>query len=104
MPEQLPCLFEPPFAIASAYYYLHTYAEAQANHKNDHIIHTGKGRSTNLNLSYPTQECSISHSYQLLHDKTDKNRISYLPNLAIGVFSFHFIIHHHNHISKKMQR
>ena len=82
-PESLACLSVTTFAVSPSNDDLHTNAEAQAEHKDYHIVNSGQGRSPNFNLSNSAEKSSIGHTDQLLHHKTDKYRIGYLPDSSV---------------------
>ena len=83
LPEGLACQSVTTFAVSPSNDDLHTDAEAQAEHKDYHIINSGQGRSPNFNLSNSAEKSSIGHTDQLLHHKADKYRIGYLPDFSV---------------------
>ena len=83
MPEYLACLGEPSFSVAAADYDLGSYAESESDHEQHHIIYDGDGGRTKLHFAYSSQKCRIRQSDHLLHDKADKDRIGYLPDVSI---------------------
>ena len=83
MPEDLAGVLEVSFAVSSAYDDLGSDAESEADHEQDHIIHDGNGRCSELDLTDSSKEGGVGQSDHLLHHQTYQDRECYLPDMSV---------------------
>ena len=75
------------FAVAPGHEYLRPDAEAESHHEDDDVEHARDGRRPKLHLAHAAQEGCVRHANHLLHQEADKDRVGYVPYLAVGVSS-----------------
>ena len=86
MIEDAPHLLLPTLAIAPPHEYLCARGQAHAEHEHSRIKQTAKGRSPqrNLTIFVATEEGSVRHTQQLIHQHANKDGTSQPPDMSVG--------------------